>query len=146
VGVRREQEQDFILQELENTKPVASATYVVDIHNEFIAQEKELFFYSGKAVLNKRHGFFGRFRTPWNFSAATGFTFKIWEEREDGYLMIDWTSPTNLTLSATNTNEIILNAPASDTAIERGNYYYEIEYIISGGYSILIGYGRAVFI
>jgi hypothetical protein len=118
----------------------------MDIHNEFIAFEKELFFYSGKPVLNKRHGFFDRFGDPWNFSVATGYTFKIWEEREDGYQVIDWTSPTNLTLSTTNTNEIILNAPVSDTSIERGIYYYEIEYIIAGGYSILIGYGRAVFL
>jgi hypothetical protein len=95
-------------------------------------------------VLNKRHGFFDRYGEPWNFSSATGYTFNIWEEREDGYLMIDWTSPTNLTLS--NTNEIILNAPASDTSIERGIYYYEIEYLIAGGYSVLIGYGKATFL
>lgn len=119
---------------------------VMDIHNEFIANEKELYFYSGKPVLNKRHAFFGINGAPWNFSSATGYTFKIWEEREGGYLMIDWTSPTNLTLSASNTNEILVNAPSTDTSIERGNYYYEIEYLIAGGYTILIGYGRACFI
>jgi len=118
---------------------------VMDIHNEFIAQEKELFFYSGKAVLNKRHAFFDVYGDPWNFSLATGFTFKIWEEREGGQLMIDW-DDTNLTLSTSDTNEILLNAPASDTAIERGKYYYEIEYLIAGGYTVLIGYGTASFI
>lgn len=116
----------------------------MDIHNEFIAQEKELYFYSGKAVLNKRHAFFDINGDEWDFSAATGYTFKIWEEREGGYQVINWTSPTNLTLSPP--HEIILNAPTSDTDIERGNYYYEIEYLIAGGYSILIGYGRACFI
>jgi len=116
----------------------------VDIHNEFIAQEKELYFYSGKAVLNRRHAFFDINGDDWSFALATGFTFKIWEEREGGYLMIDWTSPINLTNNSN--NEIILNAPASDTSIERGNYYYEIEYIVDGGYTILIGYGRACFI
>jgi hypothetical protein len=120
--------------------------FAVDIHNEFIAQEKELFFYSGKAVLNKRHAFFDINGSPWSFSAATGYTFKIWEEREGGYQVIDWTSPTNLTLSTSDTNEILLNAPNTDTSIERGNYYYEIEYIIAGGYTILIGYGTAKFI
>ena len=120
--------------------------FAVDIHNEFIAQEKELFFYSGKSVLNKRHAFYDINGNEWNFSAATGYTFKIWEEREGGYQVIDWTSPTNLTLSATYSHEILLNAPVSDTSIERGNYYYEIEYLISGGYTILIGYGRACFI
>ena len=117
-------------------------TNAVDVHNEFIAQEKELYFYSGKSVLNKRHAFYDVNGDPWNFSLATGYTFKIWEEREGGALMIDW-DDTNLTNSD---NEIILNAPASDTAIERGNYYYEIEYLIAGGYTILIGYGRACFI
>lgn len=118
----------------------------MDIHNEFIAQEKELYFYSGKAVLNKRHAFYDINGDAWNFSLATGYTFKIWEERDGGSLMISWTSPTNLELSTSNSNEIILNAPASDTALERGNYYYEIEYVIAGGYTILIGYGRACFI
>lgn len=117
----------------------------MDIHNYFLAQEKELIFYAGKAVLNKRHAFFDIDGSPWNFSAAIGFTFKIWQEREDGLLMINWTS-TNLTLSTSVTNEIILNAPASDTNIQRGKYYYEIEYLISGGYTILIGYGCAKFI
>lgn len=118
----------------------------MDIHNEFIATEKQLVFIAGKAVLNKRHAFFDINEDPWNFSSATGYTFKIWEEREGGLLMIDWISPTNLTLSATNTNEIILNAPSIDTTIERGKYYYEIEYLISGGYSILIAYGQAEFL
>jgi hypothetical protein len=115
----------------------------MDIHNEFIAYEKELFFYSGKPVLNKVHAFYDRFGSPWNFSDAVGFTFKIWEEREGGYLMIDWTSPANLQNSG---HEITLNAPASDTTIERGKYYYEIEYLLAGGYSVLIGYGKATFI
>lgn len=118
----------------------------MDIHDEFIAQQKALVFYAGKAVLNKRHAFFDINGDPWNFSSAVGYTFKIWEEREGGRLMISWTSPTNLELSTTNTNEIILNAPVDDTSIERGKYYYEIEYLISGGYSILIAYGQATFI
>jgi hypothetical protein len=113
----------------------------MDIHNEYIANEKELFFYKNKPILNKRHAFYDINDNPWDFSLATGYTFKVWEEREGGYQVIDWTSPTNLTLSATNTHEILLNAPAADTNVERGRYYYEIEYIISGGYTILIGYG-----
>ena len=117
----------------------------MDIHNAFIAQEKELFFYSGKSVLNKRLAFFDINGDPWNFSLATGFTFKVWEEREGGALMIDWDDD-NLTLSGSDTNEILLNSPTSDTAIERGRYYYEIEYLIAGGYTILIGYGPAKFI
>lgn len=113
----------------------------MDIHNEYIANEKELFFYKAKPILNKRHSFVDINGDPWDFSAATGYTFKVWEEREEGIQVIDWTSPTNLTLSATNTNEIILNSPWEDTNIGRGRYYYEIEYLVSGGYSILLAYG-----
>lgn len=118
----------------------------MDIHNEFIANEKQLVFIAGKAVLNKRHAFFDILGDPWNFSAAVGYVFNIWEEREGGAHMIAWTSPTNLTLSTSDTNEILLNAPSIDTSIERGKYYYEIEYLISGGYSILIAYGQAEFL
>lgn len=118
----------------------------MDIHSEFIAQQKALVFYAGKPVLNKRHAFYDINGDQWNFSSAVGFTFKIWEEREGGLLMISWTSPTNLTLSTSDTNEIILNAPVSDTTIERGKYYYEIEYLIAGGYGVLIAYGEAKFL
>lgn len=115
----------------------------MDIHNEFIANKKELLFYAGKPVLNKVHTFYDVNGAAWDFSAATGFTFKIWEEREGGLLMIDWTSPTNL---ESNANNIVLNAPADDTAIERGKYYYEIAYTIAGGYEVLIAYGVAIFL
>jgi len=115
----------------------------MDIYNEFIANRKDLVFYAGKAILNKVHAFFDVDGSDWNFSSAIGFTFKIWEEREGGILMISWTSPTNLAASV---NEVTLNAPAIDTDIERGKYYYEIEYILAGGYTVLIGFGEAKFI
>lgn len=115
----------------------------MDIHNEFIAYKKELVFYAGKPVLNKVHAFYDVDGTPWSFTDATGYTFKIWEEREGGRLMITWSDPTNLSNSA---NDIVLNAPAADTAIERGKYYYEIAYLVAGGYEVLIAYGKAEFI
>lgn len=114
----------------------------MDIHTEFIAYKKDLIFYAGKPVLNKVHAFYDVERTPWDFSGAIDLYFTIWEEREGGLQMIRWTN-TNLTV---NGHEIILNAPAADTSIERGKYYYEIEYTIAGGYSVLIAYGDARFI
>lgn len=114
----------------------------MDIHNEFIANKKDLVFYAGKPVLNKVHAFFDIDGNPWDFSAATAFYFTIWQEREGGLQMIQWTS-VNLTVSG---NEIVLNAPAIDTSIDRGKYYYEFEYQIAGGYSVLIAYGEAKFI
>ena len=116
----------------------------MDIHNEFIANRKDLVFYAGKAILNKVHAFFDINGSAWDFSSAIGFTFTIWQEREGGLQMIAWTSPTNLP-STTSTNEITLNAPATDTDIELGKYYYEIEYLVAGGYSVLIAYGQAEF-
>lgn len=118
----------------------------MDIYNEFIAQKKDLVFYAGKAILNKRHAFYDRNGNPWDLSDATGFTFKVWEEREGGRQMIDWTSPTNITASTSNTNEFLLNAPAVDSNIERGKYYYEIEELVAGGYSILLAYGEGNFL
>jgi hypothetical protein len=116
----------------------------MDIHNEFIANKKDLVFYAGKPVLNKRHAYYDINDDPWDFSLATGYTFKVWEEREGGLQLIDWSDTTgNL---SNYTNEIILNAPAGDTDIERGKYYYEQAYTISGGYEILLNYGEAKFI
>ena len=112
----------------------------MDIHNEFIAQKKDLVFYAGKAVLNKVHSFFDLDGVAWDFSAAVGFSFKVWEEREGGLLMIDFTGLSN------SGNDVTLNATPSETDIERGKYYYEIEYLIAGGYPVLIGYGEAKFI
>lgn len=115
----------------------------MDVHNEFIAQEKTLVFYAGKPVINKRHAFFDIDGNPWPFTDATGFTWNIWEERDGGIKLIAWTSPDNLSSAD---NEIILNASAESTNIGIGRYYYEIEYLISGGYPILIAYGQARFI
>jgi hypothetical protein len=115
----------------------------MDIHNEFIAQRKDLVFYKGKAILNKVHSFYDINGALWDFSLAVGFTLKIWEEREGGQQVVDWNSTYNLAVSG---NEITMNAPAEDSDIELGRYYYEIEYLVAGGYSILIAYGEAKFI
>lgn len=114
----------------------------MDINNVFIAQKKDLVFYAGKPIINKRMAFYDINGSPWNFSFAEGFRFRVWEEREDGLLMIEW-DDSNLT----NVNhELILNSQSGVTSIELGRYYYEIEYIISGGYPILIAYGQCKFI
>lgn len=116
----------------------------MDIHNEFLAQKKELVFYTGKAILNREHTWYDLNDELWDFSDATGFSFKIWQERdgEDGLLKIDW-GGSNLTPTG---NGFFLNSNSSDTNIIRGKYYYEIEYQVAGGYSVLIGYGLARFI
>lgn len=114
----------------------------MEIHNEFIAIKYDLVFYSGKPVINSVHEFVDINGNPWSFSAATGFFLTIWQERSGGLQMIRWTS-INLTSSV---NNVILNAPAVDTNIEPGKYYYEFEYQIAGGYSILMMYGQAKFI
>ena len=115
----------------------------MDIHNEYIAQKKDLVFYAGKPILNKQHSFYDENGDAWDFSLATGFTFKVWQEREGGLLIVNWNDTYNLSFSG---NVIFLNAPAEDTDIELGKYYYEIEYSVAGGYGILIAYGEAKFI
>lgn len=115
----------------------------MDIHNEFIAQEKELVFYAGKAVLNRRHAHYDVDGNPWDFSQAVSYFMNVWEEREGGLQVIEWTSPTNLSNSE---HEIILNAPVADTDIDRGKYYYEMGYVVAGGYEVLTAYGVAKFI
>jgi hypothetical protein len=118
------------------------AIFVMDIHNEFIAQKKDLVFYAGKPILNRLHSFYDINDNPWNFADVIGLSFKIWQEREGGLLMIDW-DDSNLSISG---NDIILNSQAVVTNIERGKYYYEMEYFVVGGYPILIAFGEAKFI
>ncbi len=113
----------------------------MDIFNEFIAQEKDLVFYAGKAITNREHTWYDVDGNLWTFTDAVGFTFKIWEEREGGLLMISWDSQLTPTGSG-----FMLTSPGTTTDIEKGIYYYEIEYLVSGGYSVLIGYGKAKFI
>lgn len=116
----------------------------MDIHNEFIAQEKNLVFYAGKPIINKRHAFYDVTGEGFNFPEDTGeYRWNVWEEREGGIQLIAWSSPQNLSRSG---HELILNSSAELTDIEKGKYYYEIEYIITGGYPVLLAYGQAKFI
>jgi hypothetical protein len=115
----------------------------MDNSNEFIANEKALIFYAGKPIINRQHVFNDQCGNPYSLSAGMAFTFKIWQERDGGLQVINWTSPINL---AATDNILILNAPDEDTTIYRGKYYYEIAEIIAGGYEILLAYGQADFI
>lgn len=115
----------------------------MDNSQEFIAQEKALVFYTGKPIINRQHIFKDQCGDDYSLSAAVAFTFKIWQEREGGLQVISWSSPQNLTALD---NVLTLNAPAEDTSIYRGKYYYEIAEIIAGGYEILLAYGEANFI
>lgn len=115
----------------------------MDIHNEFIAQEKNLVFYAGKPIINRVHEYYDLNGNAWDFSEAVGLFLNIWEEREGGIQLIAWTDPDNLAVSG---NAITLNAPASDTSIGLGKYYYEKGYLIAGGYEVLTAYGQAKFI
>lgn len=110
----------------------------MDIHNEFIGVQYNLVFYAGKPVLNLVHEFFDCDNVAWDFTGTTAATFKVWEERDGGLLLISW----NLGVSG---NKVILNASASDTDILIGKYYYEME-SITGGYPVLLMYGEAKFI
>lgn len=117
----------------------------MDTSNLFIAHDKALVFYAGKALINKRLAFYDREGNPFDLSFATGFTFDVWEEREGGLHLISWGGD-HLTLSGENSNEIIVNAPAADTDIEKGKHYYEINAIYAGGYPLLLAYTEAKFI
>ena len=114
----------------------------MDLYKEFFATEKDIIFYSGKAIIDRVNAFFDINGDDWDFSAATALSFKIFEER-NGRRLILWEDPVNLTAAS---NDIILNAPVADTGLDIGNYYYEIAYFDAGSYEILLAYGQASFI
>lgn len=115
----------------------------MDIRNEYLWIRQDLYFHAGKGIDHRPHVWTDINNNDWDFSDAIGFRFRIWEEREGGLLMIDWDS-NNLTPFGT--KGFYLTAPPTDTDIERGKYYYEIEYLVAGGYSVPIGVGDAYFI
>lgn len=115
----------------------------LDNHHEFIAVEKDLTFYSGKAVINRVNRFYDNTGSDYLLTSNIGLFFVIYEEREEGRIVFE--SDHNSGLS-TSVNDIIFNFSVADMSIPIGNYYYELGYVVDGGYEIILAYGSLRFI
>lgn len=117
-----------------------------EIHNGFVAEKYPLVFKYGKPVVNLAFLFYeSDDETELDFTGQTGITFKIWEEEENGKLLLSLSHGSGLSLSG---NIITMNTNAAQMSPTdgRGKYYYELAYQIAGGYEILLMFGEARFI
>lgn len=108
-------------------------------HKGYPAEKYPLEFMTGKAIVNLAFLFYdvdiNGVETAKDFTGQTDCTFKIWEDCEDGRLLL---SVSELTGGITTAGNIkTLNTSDSQMQIERGKYYYEFAYYI-GGYEITL--------
>lgn len=107
----------------------------------FDAVEDDLTFYDGKPVISFKVEFFSEEcdddlvddEVDYTFSGFVSGYFRVYNERK-GRLIKDW-AMTN------DGSSLVLNT--SDTSFEDlGIYYYEIGYLMSGGYELALMYGK----
>ena len=106
----------------------------------FMGEKDELRIFNGQAIINGSILFFYNDcdETEFDFPNYAGLFMTIGNER-DGDILKSFTSSSGLSKSG---NAILLNLSASDMTLpDLGKYYYEIGYIISGGYEQVLRYG-----
>lgn len=105
----------------------------------FEGREYELSVYNGQAIINVPIRFFTvdcqSNEVAFDFDGFESAYFKVYSERIGRTLK---------TIIPTRSAEyLILNASESDMTFEdNGKYFYEIGYIMSGGYDIVLRYGQ----
>jgi len=102
--------------------------------------ETELQVYSGHAIIDYPFTFvFEDDSSPYPFNGYSSGFFKIYQSR------IEKKIKTFTTQVSRNANNLVLNCSASDMLISsRGSYYYELGYVRSGGYEIVLQYGKLI--
>lgn len=104
----------------------------------FIATESPLEFYNAQAVLDLPFPFVydDEDSTLFDFPSYVSSFLFIYDERR-GRLIKSFT-----TQMTRNSNTIVMNCSESDMTFEdNGKYYYEMGYIFTGGYEIVLRYG-----
>jgi hypothetical protein len=112
-----------------------------EIHNGYAAEKYPLAFKYAKPVIDLVFLFYeSDDTTELDFTDNTGSTFKIWEDDENGKLLLTVLKGNGLTISG---NTITMNTSAGQMTIPRGRYYYEFSYYTAGGYEYLLMFGEA---
>lgn len=109
----------------------------------FDGVEKQLKMYNGQAVLDYDIEFFIEEcdedleyeEEDFTFPAYASAYLRIYNERSGRLLK-------NITTISQSGGSLILNASAEDMTLEdKGKYYYELGYVQTGGYDIVLAYG-----
>lgn len=107
----------------------------------FIAQNQDLIFYNGKAIidLSIENVFDDEDETAFTFIGYSSSYMYIYDSEERNYLVKSFT-----TQITRNSNYQVINASESDMTFPDGpgKFYYELGYVTSGGYEIALRYGN----
>lgn len=107
----------------------------------FIAEESGLEAYNGAPLLNLAIYFEDSDENAFTFPGFVSAYMNVYQARNESQLKSFASQITR------NSNVYVLNMSASDmTFNDNGDYYYEMGYIQSGGYSIPLRYGKLTII
>lgn len=116
---------------------------MIEPENIFASDEEDLRIYNGQAMLNETILFFydDEDETDYDFPAYSSAFFRVYNSR-GGKLIKNFT-----TQVSRSSNALILNCSVLDmTFTETGKRYYEIGYVRSGGYDIILRFGNGTII
>lgn len=107
----------------------------------FIAEEDGLEVYNGVAILNLAIYFEDQDENPYLFPGYISAYMNVYQARGESQLKSFSTQITK------NSNVLILNLSVSDmTFKDSGDYYFDLGFIQSGGYSIPLRFGKLTVI
>lgn len=108
----------------------------LDQDSLFIAQEGGLECYNGQALLNFIITVNNSDNTAFGFSGYISAFLNIYQSRNQTLLK------SFINQISRNSNNLVLNCSSSDmTFNDNGTYYFELGFIQSGGYTIVLRYG-----
>lgn len=116
-----------------------------EIQRAFIGVEASLTLYGGQALLNSVFEFVfnDESETPYDFPAISDTYLVISNERSSRTLK-SFSQSNGLTRSG---NNLIFNASELDMTFEDyGSYFYEMGYVRTGGYEVVLRYGELIVI
>jgi len=115
-----------------------------DKHKAYAGEAFPLEFLNNKPVVNLAFLFYEQDdETEIDFSDQIDCTFKIWEDDEDGNLLLSISEGNGITSSG---NLKVINTSAGQMNLGTGKYYYEFSYYVTGGYEIPLMFTEAKFI
>ena len=115
----------------------------MDVSRGFIAQEQDLTFKNGKALLNLAFTivYDDETETIFTFPGYVSSYFRVYDTLRQTRLIKNYTAQVTR-----NSNVLVMNCSVSDmTFNEAGPYWYEMGYV-SSGYDVAIRYGKLLII
>jgi len=113
----------------------------MDKSRGFIAQEKELWFYNAKALIDVAFSMFyaDEDETTFDLPGYSSAYLRVYNDDKREQLLKNFVN--QLTQSGSESNVLVINASVLDMTFEdQGPYYFELGYM-NGGYEVPLRYG-----